>query len=440
VRKPTVKEGTGKKVFVLMGGLTSERQVSLMSGTNVWLKLMHANKFDPIPFLLDRKIWRLAYGFTLHHTVAEMVEHCEQAAVLLARTQPFANEIRKGLGLSVLDALNAPQSMDLEEFVALAKRENAFVFIALHGGMGEDGTLQKKLEEAGLPFNGSDAKTSHLCMDKRLTAESIEKLKDPDVLPMQQMSFNAKSVRPEEINTLWDQAVRRFGTADLLVKPQCDGCSTGVLRIRSAEELALYSNCIQKGMKQMPKGTFKGQNSIIEMPVPDDDQPFLLEPFIHTDKVHIQKTELVHKPQSGWCEMTIGVLERAGIYTALNPSITAAESDVLSVEEKFQSGTGVNITPPPEHLLSAPAREKVQQGICRAAFALGIKNYARFDIFVELATGRIRIIEANSLPALTPSTVLYHQALSESPPIPPRQLLTQLIENAWACVHQPNAT
>ena len=247
---------------------------------------------------------------------------------------------------------------------------------------------------------------------------------------MQQISFNAKSLKPEELKDVWDRAVRRFGTDDLLVKPQCDGCSTGVLRIRSAEELSLYADCIQKGMKQMPKGTFKGQSSIIEMPVPEDDQPFLLEPFIHTDKIHIRKTDLVHKPQSGWCEMTIGVIEKGGVYSALNPSITAAESDVLSVEEKFQSGTGVNITPPPENLLSKDARAKVQQGICRAAQALGIKNYARFDIFVELATGRIRIIEANSLPALTPSTVLYHQALSASPPIPPRQLLTQLIENA----------
>ena len=99
-----------------------------------------------------------------------MVEHCEQAPALLARTLPFANQIRKNLGLPEFAALEKPQLMDLQEFIALAQKEKAFVFIALHGGMGEDGTLQKMLEEAGLLFNGSDEKTSRICMDKRQTA------------------------------------------------------------------------------------------------------------------------------------------------------------------------------------------------------------------------------------------------------------------------------
>jgi len=422
-----------QKVFVLMGGLTSERQVSLMSGTNVWLKLIYSDRYEPIPFLMDQKIWKLPYGFTLHHTVSEMVEHCERAESLLERTLPFLKEIRAALGLPPIQTLEAPQSMDLDAFIAQAKKENAFVFIALHGGMGEDGTLQKKLEAAQVPFNGSGSLTSHICMDKRLTAQQIRNLKNSDVLGMDQISFTAKDwipKREEEIESFWKNATQSFGTEDLIVKPQCDGCSTGVVRIRSGKEFLIYIDCLRKGLSQIPKGMFREQNSPIEMPPSSEQHSFLLEPFIHTDKIHIKKTELVYNPISGWCEMTLGVMEKGGGYIALHPSITVAENHVLSVEEKFQSGTGVNITPPPKEILSASALKKVQEGACKAARALGIKNYARFDLFVELATGKIRIIEVNSLPALTPSTVLYHQALSQSPPIPPRQLLTEFIENA----------
>ena len=65
-----------------------------------------------------------------------------------------------------------PEKMSLKDFIG---RSN-FVFIGLHGGMGEDGTLQKMLETAKVPFNGSGSKASKLCMDKYATGEVIKKL------------------------------------------------------------------------------------------------------------------------------------------------------------------------------------------------------------------------------------------------------------------------
>ena len=46
---------------------------------------------------------------------------------------------------------------------------------------------------------------------------------------------------------------------------------------------------------------------------------------------------------------------------------------------------------------------------------IGIKGYARIDAFMNVSTGALIVIEVNTLPALTPSTVLYHQALVENP-------------------------
>ena len=127
--------------------------------------------------------------------------------------------------------------------------------------------------------------------------------------------------------------------------------------------------------------------------------------------------------------MTVGVIEQNGEIHALSPSITIAEETILSVEEKFQGGTGVNITPPPSHIISNKNLDKVKKSIEVVAKTVGIRGYARIDIFVHVKTGNIIVIEVNTLPGLTPSTVLYHQALAEPTPIFPTKFLEMLIKN-----------
>lgn len=429
--KPRVRrkdEGAKKKksIYVLMGGNTSERQVSLLSGTNVWLKLLQTDRYAPSAFLLDQQgtIWHLPYDFALHHTVEEMSEHCQQAKKMIQEIDPLVMDIRGRLGLSPLEKKQFPLPMSMETFFKRTLKNRAFVFLGLHGGPGEDGTLQKRLEKRGIAFNGSRAKTSKLCMDKRQTAKAIKSLKNPHILAMPQQVINLR----EDPEVVWEKAVKKFKTEDLLIKPQKDGCSTGVVRLHSKKELALYLEFCKKGAPQAPKGLFHHQESPIELPG-KEQTAFLLEPFIQTDKVYALQTELHHQKISGWCEMTIGILEKKGVYQALSPSLTVALSHILSLEEKFQGGTGINITPPPGHILPEKIRKEVQQRACEAARILGIQGYARLDLFVECQTGRIRVIEANTLPALTPSTVFYHQALAETPPIAPQELLIQLIES-----------
>jgi len=61
---------------------------------------------------------------------------------------------------------------------------------------------------------------------------------------------------------------------------------------------------------------------------------------------------------------------------------------------------------------------------------LGIQVYARIDAFMHRKTGELIIIEANSTPGLTPSTVIYHQALEEKPPMYPTSLLENIIKTS----------
>ena len=121
--------------------------------------------------------------------------------------------------------------------------------------------------------------------------------------------------------------------------------------------------------------------------------------------------------------MTVGVVEDRGYMKSLSPSITVAEETILSVEEKFQGGTGVNITPPPVEIISRKNVNKVKKSIELIAKKLGIRGYARIDIFTQIKTGNIIVIEVNTLPGLTPSTVIYHQALAEKKPMFPKKFL-----------------
>jgi len=70
-----------KGVAVLFGGETAEKQVSLMSGTNVWLKLRGSLKYKPYPYLLtkNKEVWELPYSYILNHTVEEIIENAENA-------------------------------------------------------------------------------------------------------------------------------------------------------------------------------------------------------------------------------------------------------------------------------------------------------------------------------------------------------------------------
>ena len=438
-----IADRTKKNVFILMGGRTAERQVSLMSGTNVWLKLMKSKDFTAVPYLFDKQgfVWKLPYSFALNHTVEEIYQNCLEADRINAKLDDYAEVIYKKLNLPnpFKVANNTPRKMTLDDFCQEAKDNQAFVFVGLHGGEGENGSLQKKLESYDLVYNVSDSKASRICMDKCVTGELINEMQDPDIISLPKRQFNAHTVTKEELQQIW-QEVSKYTNGEFdsfAIKPLSDGCSSGIIRIYSFDELWKYVNIVGDISNDViPANTF--HNQVNEVALPQDRNPiYFIEPFVQVDYIRVIKNDIVYKKINGWLEFTVGVMEKSGEYHSFNPSITIAEGEVLSLEEKFQGGTGVNITPPPEDLLSLELRDKVKFGIEKVAKALGIKSYARIDIFVNLATGKIAVIEANSLPGMTPSTVIYHQALSEKPAMYPIQFIEKIIRNKMESVVSP---
>lgn len=429
---PMEEPSQRRPVNVLFGGATSERQVSLMSGTNVWLKLRKSEIYEPKPFLLDMdgEVWRLPYQLALNHTVEEITENCRKYSGAKKRLDSFENRARIRLGfLSPKDEKDffAPEKMSLRDFIS----GSDFVFIALHGGAGEDGTLQGMLKKAGVKFNGPDETVSRLCMDKWSTSELLRKLAIPGVEAIPSAFYAACELiklNPSEVTSLWKKLKRDLDSKSLIVKPSADGCSTGVVHLYSARDLSRYLDLLRNEKLFVPKRTFKNQEEVIEMPAKLPDG-LMFESFVETDVLRVKNNSLKHNRKTGWVEMTVGVVEESGKLHAFNPSITIAEGEVLSVEEKFQGGTGVNITPPPQSVMKPKVLKRIKESIETAARRVGICGYSRIDIFANIYTGDVRIIEFNTLPGLTPSTVFYHQALAENPPIFPKELLEKLVGN-----------
>lgn len=427
-------------VFVLFGNSNSERQVSLMSGTNVWLKLLQSHHFVPTPYFLDSQesVWELPYFFALNHTVEEIYHHCLNAEDQIGKWLFLIQNIRDSLDLRAEHhPLSALKNYSLENFTSLAEKQSAFIFIALHGGIGENGTLQRYFEQKNIRFNGCREEASMLCMDKFLTGHAISNLNESDITSLPKILINPcdfKNISRQSLENHWNQWTLKLSAQKLIIKPKNDGCSAGIVLLTSPSDFASYCDLLNGQRKWIPSHTFSNQHSPIEMSLTPNGQ-YLLEPYIETDEIIYKEQALHITRKSGWIELTIGVFEEKGYYKAFNPSITVVEGAILSLEEKFQGGTGINLTPPPPEIISTQATEKIKGLIEIAAKGLKIENYARIDFFFNVLSEKIIIIEANTLPALTPSTVIYHQALAENPSISPLDLLEKIIHSRMSTSH-----
>ncbi|KAG6557536.1 hypothetical protein Mapa_000810 [Marchantia paleacea] len=466
-----------KKVFVLFGGDSSERQVSLISGTNVWLNLRTHKELDVSPWLLSPKggdqenksVWALPYSLVLRHTVEEVVEGCME--VLEPNTAAIGSILREQVqseltehssAWSTGDGINLedekPRELTLKEWIQEAKDNDAVVFMAVHGGIGENGSLQKLLEDARVPFTGSGPEASRLCMDKAATGRALAPLFETGVFTARRIVLNihefvengseygdAKSLLDDTFASrkMWDNFLDDLQSTSICVKPAADGCSTGVARLSCPEDLEVYLKAVVERVPRLLPGSLREAHGIIEMPE-SLTEVLLLEAFVETDAVMVasasnSSTEVTSncrlswEGKSRWLEVTVGVVGRKGEMYALNPSITVKESgSILCLEEKFQGGTGINLTPPPPALVSEEAIKGCRRRIELVANKLGLEGVARIDAFLHADTGEVIIIEANTVPGMTPSTVLIHQALAEQPPLYPRMFFKKVLDLALA--------
>ncbi|CAM8966948.1 unnamed protein product [Rhodiola kirilowii] len=458
------KANDNKKVFVIFGGDTSERQVSLMSGTNVWLNLQAFDDIDVVPCMLaprsvhsstansgeedvrSRQLWLLPYSLVLRHTTEEVLDACMEAIEPARAT--FTSNLRNHVMKEILDGLakqnwfsgfdiadELPEAYTLGQWIKLAKEAKATVFIAVHGGIGEDGTLQSLLEEEEIPYTGPGAAASKICMDKVATSLAINHLSSSGVLTINKDVWKREDLLNTPPHDIWNSLTSKLLSQTLCVKPSRDGCSTGVARLCCADDLAVYAKALEDSLLRMPPNVLSKLHGVIEMPSPPPES-LIFEPFIETDEIVVssrssneKQGHLIWKGKSRWVEITVGVIGKRGSMHSLSPSVTVKETgDILSLEEKFQGGTGINLTPPPSSIIRTEALERCKQHIELVANTLQLEGFSRIDAFLNVDTGEVLIIEVNTVPGMTPSTVLIHQALAENPPMYPHKFFRTLLD------------
>lgn len=423
-----------EEIGVIFGGETAEKNVSIMSGTNVWLKLKKSNRYSPKPYFLDPElnVWEIPYAFALFHTSEEIKEVCENSLQL--------NNKLKSLRAEILALLNPDSKIELEKnFIAKKYSVTEFLknqdllFIALHGDFGEGGELQKLCEKHSVIYTASKPEVLKLCMDKAETGEFIKKLNHPEIATADRLKIEVEKLtfdNEEELLKLWNKLESlRVKSNALIVKPLGDGCSAGIARLETIQDLKTYIEFLKNNIPFIPANDLSAENRQIEMPT-NIPKYIIFEEFIETDKIKSENNKPIIEEKSGYIEITVGVRGTLDNLKAMNPSITVTDLHVLTLEEKFQGGTGVNVTPPPKEIVSSEMVEKVKKNISYLANKVKISGIARIDCFLERKTGKLIIIEMNAIPGLSPSTVAYHQAFAEDPPLNPTEFLEEIVDNA----------
>ena len=232
-----------------------------------------------------------------------------------------------------------------------ACREADVVFIALHGAMGENGQLQAALDNYAIRrYTGTGYIGSLLAMDKDLTKRM---LLVADIPSAPWIMFDAEHDSMERVKT-------EIGLP-CVVKPCSCGSSVGVSIVETEEELA-------------------------------DALTFARE---------YESAVLIEKKIVGR-EFSVAVLDGEAL-----PAIEIIpKSGFYDYKNKYQGGCTTEICP--AHLTAEEASRLA--AAARAVFAaLRLENYARIDFILD-AEGTFWCLEANTLPGMTPTSLMPQEA------------------------------
>lgn len=185
------------RVVVLMGGTSSERDVSLSSGLRVAAALRMAGH---IVSAID----------TVHGAMAEEAEAEVLARGVMATLPPDVRQLM---------ALDRRLPSVIAELPACD-----VIFLALHGGRGEDGTVQALLDLHGIPYTGSGHLASALAMDKDLAKHLMMRAGVPT--PAWLMA------------PVTELEVQREIGFPCIVKPSKQGSTVGLSLVKAASDLA----------------------------------------------------------------------------------------------------------------------------------------------------------------------------------------------------------
>jgi D-alanine-D-alanine ligase len=307
----TRKPATTKKIGVLMGGTSSERDVSIRSGLAIYQGLQE-----------------LGYNSALVDVGKDIVQ-------------------------------------------VLKKEKVKVAFLALHGGLGENGAVQGMLEVLGIPYTGSCVLASALAMDKEVSKKvfAYHGLNTAPFLVIHKgKKKKGRSDKHRETGFRGVFTYPDFPEPDFelpwVVKPAAEGSSIGVSIIRDKAEM----------------------NPTIEKTF-EIDSRVMIEKFIKGKEVHIG---------------ILGNRVLGGV--EVRPSL-----EFYNYEAKYTSGLTDYIMPPE---IEDETYEQTKAAALQAHMALGCSGATRVDFMVD-ESNVMYILEVNTLPGMTTTSLLPKIAKSE---------------------------
>jgi D-alanine-D-alanine ligase len=252
---------------------------------------------------------------------------------------------------------------ELDAFLGESLRTGGFdaAFPAVHGAVGEDGSLQGLLEVLELPYVGSAVLASALAMHKRVARVLFEQAGLPVARGLALPRGDARSAA--------ERARREIGSG-LVVKPSSHGSAIGVARLEAQASLDEVASALEAA--------------------------WAIDEFAVVE--HFARGR----------EVTCGVLD-LGRPEALPPTEILSPSDAFyTYEARYAPGRSVHVCPAE---LSAGVSSRVQEVAVRAHTALGCRDLSRVDFVVgdENDPAAVTLLEVNTLPGMT-ATSLFPEA------------------------------
>lgn len=264
---------------------------------------------------------------------------------------------------------------DLPQLVADAPGIDAALVI-LHGPYGEDGTVQGLLDLLNIPYQGAGVLGSALAMNK-LAAKRLYQQAGLPVPPF-------RAVRPGD--PIGPDAAEEVGLP-LVVKPGSGGSSIGMSIVRDAADLEA---AVQTAFRE--------------------DDLVLLEQFV-----------------SG-AELTAGVIGNAELESLpLIEIVPKGQHEFFDYAAKYSAGEAEEICPArvPDDVAA-----RVQAMARTAHEALFCRGYSRSDFILSDADGELYLLETNTIPGMTPTSLFPQAARAAGMEFP--DLLDRLIQLAMA--------
>jgi len=321
------------RVTVLTGGATSERAVAFASASQIVAALRsrkhQVHVVDLAGGLLDERVERELLGGAVGATPPSVEALAERQRHMLS-----------------------------EELAELEPVPNADVlFLAVHGGALEGGTLQAVLEVLGVPYTGSGPLASALAMDKDLS----KRLFRAAGVPVPAWFMAPPTVGPEDVSTALGWPV--------IVKPSKQGSSVGLTLVKKAQDLG----------------------EAVKLASRYDDE-VMAEQFIPG------------------IELTVGVLGEV----PLPVGQIVPRHELFDYETKYTPGMSDETFP--ARIDTVLARQ-LQEYALMAHRALKLSGYSRIDFRVS-PEGDIFCLEANSLPGMTRTSLFPQAAQAAGIPFP----------------------